>query len=134
MSRHTFICSAGRRIDVQPDKFTPGLIRIQILSANREILGSITIDPAGAAVLAQALQIEAEAVEPGLGRDAIDAADTACEASSAHVRWDIGPIDKKALLSKESLRVIEKARLEDEMYARQLDKIRTDEIFGGVAL
>lgn len=61
MARHTVLCSAGRRLDVQPCKTSPGLVQVQILGADRQVIASCTIDANAAAVLSQALDIEAHA-------------------------------------------------------------------------
>ena len=133
MARHTFVCSAGRRIDIQPCKFSPGLIRLQILSANKEILGSCTFEPGIAGVIVQALELEGAAAET--------ASDASCEARSANTDWARGPVDPADLLSMESKRVIETARVDamcakakdlaQKDFARQLDKMRNHD---GVSL
>lgn len=61
MARHTIICAAGRRIDIQPSKTTPGLVQVQILGADRQVMASCTVDANAAAVLSLAFDIEAHA-------------------------------------------------------------------------
>lgn len=79
MARHTFVCSAGRRLDIQPCKTSPGLVQIQILSSDRQVMASCSVDASTAAVISQAFGIEAAAVEsvPAKGE-----ANCACAASS----------------------------------------------------
>lgn len=124
MSRHTFACSAGRRVDVQPDKFSPGLVRLQILSANKEILGSCTLNASIAGLLAQALLIEAEKAEisishfrPPVGQiSANDAADAACEESSKGTNWEV-PVLSSSEYDKQK-KEMRKAVQEDDMFTR----------------
>jgi hypothetical protein len=61
MARHTIVCAAGRRIDIQPSKTTPGFVQVQILGADRQVMASCTMDANAAAVLSQAFDIEAHA-------------------------------------------------------------------------
>lgn len=61
MARHTIVCAAGRRIDIQPSKTTPGLVQVQILGADRQVIASCTVDANAAEVLSQAFEIEAHA-------------------------------------------------------------------------
>lgn len=63
MARHTVICSAGRRLDIQPCKTSPGLVQVQILGADRQVMASCTVDANAAEVLSQAFEIEASAAK-----------------------------------------------------------------------
>jgi hypothetical protein len=65
MGRHTVVGVAGRRVEVQPcnDSKMVGLVRVQILGADRQALGFVTLTADGAAILAQALTLEAKAAE-----------------------------------------------------------------------
>lgn len=63
MSIHTVVGVAGRRVVVQPSKLDAGMVTITIVGADRQHLCAITLTPSAAAVMAQALEIEAQIAE-----------------------------------------------------------------------
>ena len=71
MAKHTFICSSGRRLLVNPCKVNPALVRVSILSSDRQEIAAVTIDPHTAAVISQALDIEARASLQEIQRDVV---------------------------------------------------------------
>lgn len=62
MSKHTFICAAGRRLEITESKTTPGAVQITILSADRSHLAQITTDAPTAGVMAMAFDVVAKQV------------------------------------------------------------------------
>lgn len=61
--RHTFVCEGGYRLEVQQSKTTPGSVLLVILHSSGDRFGCITIPASTAALVAQAVEIEA--VEAG---------------------------------------------------------------------
>jgi hypothetical protein len=61
MARHTFICAAGRRIAFAPSNIENGCIQFQVLDANRAPLVTLQMSPDLAAIIAEALNLEAVA-------------------------------------------------------------------------
>lgn len=66
MAIHTFICSAGRRLNIRPSKTSPGLVEISILNADRDLVASCTMCASSADVASKALAMEALAAEAGI--------------------------------------------------------------------
>ena len=63
MGIHTVIGVVGRRVIVQPSKLDAGMITITVLGADRQHLCAVTLTPDAAAVMSQALSLEAVAAE-----------------------------------------------------------------------
>jgi hypothetical protein len=63
MARHTFVVSGGSRIEIQPSKVDAGAVLISILHSSGDLIGCVTTDAPTAAVIAQALELEAGAAE-----------------------------------------------------------------------
>lgn len=63
MAHHTFVCSGRRRLEIQPSKTDKSLVLIQILNEAREVLAACTVPASTAGVIAQALELEAAAIE-----------------------------------------------------------------------
>lgn len=63
MSSHTIVCLAGKRLQVKPSLTSPGMVLVQILSADRAVQASVTVDPAAAGVLSLAFELEGREAE-----------------------------------------------------------------------
>lgn len=63
MSKHTVCGLAGKRLEVRPSPTSPGHVLVQLLGADRQVVSSVTFDPAAAAVAGMALANEALAAE-----------------------------------------------------------------------
>ncbi len=61
--RHTFVVSGGIRVEIQPSKTEPGSVLLSILYESGDRFGCATIPASTAAVIAGALEMEAEAAE-----------------------------------------------------------------------
>ena len=59
MAKNIIVGLAGRRLEVRPSPTSPGCVLVQIVLANREVLGSVTLDMHCAAAAGNALQLEA---------------------------------------------------------------------------
>ncbi|MBX3660599.1 MAG: hypothetical protein KF740_19365 [Ramlibacter sp.] len=68
MARHQVIALAGKRLEIKPSPTSPGHVLVQVLSADRQVQASLTLDPSTAAVAALALNHEAEAAEVAMGQ------------------------------------------------------------------
>ena len=60
---HTFVVSGGIRVEIQTSKTEAGSVLLSILHSSGDRFGCATISASTAAVIAQALEIEAEAAE-----------------------------------------------------------------------
>lgn len=61
--KHLVVAKAGRRVECKPSVMSPGCVQLTILSADRQPLALVTLSPDAAAVLGDALRIEAVDME-----------------------------------------------------------------------
>ena len=61
MSRHTFVVGNGCRIQFGPSPIERGSIQLKLLDADRSAIGTLTIAAETAGVMAEALNLEANA-------------------------------------------------------------------------
>lgn len=81
MARHTFVVSGGLRVEIQPAKTTSGAVLLSILHSSGDRFGCATIAASTAAVIAQALELEAVTAEnAGL----VELAGQKCGCGSVH--------------------------------------------------
>ena len=63
MSLHTFVIDGRKRLQISQSKTEPGKVLVQVLDSARDVLVSCTMDAQAAAVVSQALELEAVAAE-----------------------------------------------------------------------
>lgn len=61
--KHLILAKAGRRVECKPSVLSTGCVQLTILSADREPVALVTLSPDAAAVLGDALRIEAADAE-----------------------------------------------------------------------
>lgn len=70
MARFTFVCLAGKRLQIAPSPTAPGRLLIQILSADREVQASLTMEAEHGGALIAGVEASARAaVAAGRAQD-----------------------------------------------------------------